>query len=259
MVRERRYHRRSSIKPLRLVLGGSVILALFTVFAAREIVEERFVAATPIRFIRVEGAFERLEPQQFEAAIRPYIQGSYLTTSLSELEAVANAVPWVGAVQVGRVWPDTLVFTVDELDPVARWGKGQLISASGEVFDRPVAKVDFEHLPRLQGPVGREKEVLSMQDQLNQQLSSISAHLVQLSLSERLAWTATLSNGLEITYGNQSPVEATERLLELLPHLQAQHQAEIRTVDLRYPRGFAISWKASSTSPPASVGPASRG
>lgn len=259
MARGRRYQRKSPIRLSWLLVGSIAVLASLMVYLGRDALVERFIAATPIRFVRIEGAFEGLEPQQFETAMRPELKGSYLTTSLTSLEEIAREVPWVGSVEVSRVWPDTLVFTIDELDPVARWGQNQLISATGEVFDRPVAKVDFDHLPRLQGPVGREKEVLVMQDQLNQQFSSMNTHLVRLSLSERLAWTASLSNGLEITFGNQSPVLAAERLLELLPHLQAQHHAEIKTVDLRYARGFAISWKASPSSTPVTVPPGGQG
>ena len=130
----------------------------------------------------------------------------------------------------------------------------ELISSTGKVFNRPASKVDFDHLPVLKGPVGREREVLAMQGQLDQKFAATGTRVVKLNLSERLAWTATLASGLEITYGNLSPAESTERLLELLPHLQEQHQAEIKTVDLRYPRGFAISWKAQpAVSPGAGV------
>lgn len=253
MARVRRYQRKSSIRPLRVVFGALMGLSVLAGFYERDAVIRAFDRATPIRYVRIEGAFEGLEPQQFETAIRPLVQGSFLTTSLSTLEAAAREVSWVGDVTVSRVWPDTLIFKVEELDPVARWGDRQLISSTGKVFNRPVSKVDFDHLPMLKGPVGRERDVLAMQGQLDQKFAATGTHVVKLSLSERLAWTATLASGLEITYGNLSPAESTERLLELLPHLQEQHQAEIKTVDLRYPRGFAISWKAQPASSPGAA------
>lgn len=251
MARVRRYQRKSNVRPFRVFLGVLMMLGVLGALHERDVAIRAFDRLTPIRHVRIEGLFEGLEPQQFEAAIRPMVQGSFLTTSLSSLEAAAREIPWVGGVTVSRVWPDTLVFSVEELDPVARWGDRQLISSTGKVFDRPVSKVDFDHLPTLKGPVGREAEVLAMQGQLNQQFAVTGTHVVKLNLSERLAWTATLASGLEITYGNLSPADSTARLLELLPHLQQQHQAEIKTVDLRYPRGFAISWKDQ----PAGVAP----
>ena len=254
MARVRRYQRKSSIRPFRVVLGALMGLSVLVAFYERDAAVRAFEKSTPIRFVRIEGAFEGLEPQQFETAIQPLVQGSFLTTSLAALETAAREVPWVGDVTVSRVWPDTLVFQVGELDPVARWGDRQLISSTGEVFNRPASKVDFDHLPVLKGPVGREREVLAMQGQLDQKFAATGTRVVKLNLSERLAWTATLASGLEITYGNVSPVESTERLLELLPHLQAQHQSEIKTVDLRYPRGFAISWKAQPAVTPAAAG-----
>lgn len=253
MARVRRYQRKSTVRPLRVLLFAMMGLAAIFGFYQRDAAVRAFERSTPIRYVRIEGAFEGLEPLQFEAAIRPLVGGSFLTTSLPALEAAAREVPWVGDVTVSRVWPDTLVFKVEELDPVARWGGRQLISSTGKIFNRPVSKVDFEHLPVLKGPLGREREVLAMQGQLDQKFAAAGTRVVKLGLSERLAWTATLESGLEITYGNLSPAESTERLLELLPHLQQQHQAEIRTVDLRYPRGFAISWKAQSAVSPVAA------
>ncbi len=244
MARMRRYQRKSTLRPFRVLMGAILVIGALGVVLERDFAINAFQRWTPIRYVRVEGAFEGLDPQQFEAAIRPEVKGSFLTTSLSALESVAREVPWVGGVTVSRVWPDTFVFTVEELDPVARWGDRQLISSTAKIFTRPASKVDFDHLPVLKGPVGREREVLAMQERLDQKFAAAGTRVVKLSLSERLAWTATLASGLEITYGNLSPAESTERLLELLPHLQEQHQAEIKTVDLRYPRGFAISWKS---------------
>jgi cell division protein FtsQ len=70
-----------------------------------------------------------------------------------------------------------------------------------------------------------------------------------LELSDRLAWTAGLSDGLEIVYGNSEPLPATERLLAWLPSLGEHRAGALRRLDLRYPRGFAVTFKPQLTVP----------
>jgi cell division protein FtsQ len=209
----------------------------------RDSLLSRFEGLTAIRQVRVEGTFDGLEPEIFAAAVRPGLQGSFFLLDLDALERRAREVPWVGQVEVRRVWPDTVVFSIEELEPIAQWGDQQLISANGEVFDRPDSSYDFLKMPWLHGPRGRENELLAMRQQLDERLSRQGLRVNRLLLSERLAWTASLSNGLQITYGNQPPLEATDRLIALLPALQRESDRPLSSVDLRYPRGFAVSFK----------------
>lgn len=247
MARAQRYPRRTH-RPLLRIASWCMFAGLIGFVAfQKELLVRAFEVATPVRHVRLEGNFDGLEPSQFEASIVPHVRGSFFLLRLEELESIASEVPWVGGVRVSRVWPDTLVFKVEELDPVARWGDRQLISSSGEIFERPVSRYDFDQLTVLKGPRGREKELLEMHQQLAAKFAEKGEHIDKLVLSERLAWTVRLGSGLEINYGNQPPLVATDRLFEFLPSLRAQNQSALRSIDLRYPRGFAVSFKPVST------------
>lgn len=242
MARTRRYQRKSRA-PLYRALGWAAFAGvLLTLGFYREPLIQRFEYQTRVKQVRIEGRFDGMEPKAFEAAVRPLISGSFYLLDLVELERLASEVSWVGRVRVSRVWPDTLVFSIEELEPVAQWGDHRLVSASGEVFDRPHSSYDFSKMVRLEGPRGRESELLQMQSQLDARLAREGLSVRRLSLSSRLAWTAVLSDGLEISFGSQPPLAATERLFSLLPALRSQSRSPLRTVDLRYPRGFAVSF-----------------
>jgi cell division protein FtsQ len=82
-----------------------------------------------------------------------------------------------------------------------------------------------------------------------------------LRISDRLAWTVILADGLEISIGNQDPLKALDRLLIILPGLGDQRLALLKKVDLRYPRGFAVTWKSQSVedaAPPSEQEPAKK-
>lgn len=212
-------------------------------YVQRDWVVAAFDQWTAVRYVRIEGPFDGIDPNQIEGVLRPVLKTSFLTLDLHTVETTMRSIPWVRAVKVSRVWPDTLVVDLEELQPYARWGHDRLVAVTGEVFDRPSSPVGFNSLVSLDGPLGREQEVITMQQQLEQRFAPSGDHLVALTLSGRLAWTATLESGLEVRYGSQNPMAATDRLLVLLPKIRESRDAMMASVDLRYPRGLAISWK----------------
>ncbi len=238
------------IPRLLVVMGLFLVIGLYVV---RDGVVVCFERLTPVRYVRIEGPFDGIEPGQIEGALQKVLHASFLTVDLQQVETVVRGVPWVRSVKVSRVWPDTLAVELEELQPYARWGHDRLVAATGEVFDRPSSHLGFDSLVLLDGPLGREQEVIAMQQQLEQRFAARGDHLVALALSGRLAWTATLQSGLEIRYGSQNPMAATDRLLSLLPKIAENRDQIMASVDLRYPRGLAISWK--SLPPADSKGP----
>jgi cell division protein FtsQ len=200
----------------------------------------------PIRHVRIEGAFANVEPEELEAVVMPLVRVNYITVDIESIERALIKVPWVMQARVTRIWPNTVQIDVMEQEPIARWGNDSLIGRDGKVFRVARGLGGFLHLPLLLGPEGREGEVLAMLEGLNQDFSPRNTHVTSLKLSGRLAWTATLSDGPEIAYGNQDPRQATLRLLSVLPGLGKERIEAIRTIDMRYPRGFAVTWKPGS-------------
>jgi cell division protein FtsQ len=151
------------------------------------------------------------------------------------------------------VLPDsgTVMVEVTEHNPVARWGSNSLISDNGVVFpaDRS-GDADYSGLPALQGPAGHEGEVLAMLKGLNEKFAKGRVAVVDLRLSDRLAWRAVLSDGLEVVYGNKDPLAATERMLSVLLRLAEYHPGTLKRLDFRYRSGFAVTFNPVVTAPP---------
>lgn len=208
----------------------------------------------PIGHVRVEGEFANLDPESLRKTLMPLVRHNYFLVDLEALEQATVGEPWVRAVRVSRVWPDTVVLEVQEHEPVARWGADRLMSESGVVFPKgPGTVSDFSALPVLEGPVGHEVEVLTMLRELNGKFAERATRVANLRLSDRLGWSAVLVDGLEIAYGSKNPLAATDRMLALLPRLREQRQGILHRIDLRYPSGFAVVWKP-EPGPPSAVG-----
>jgi cell division protein FtsQ len=194
----------------------------------------------PIRQVRVEGGLANLDPTEIRRILEPALRHSYLTVDLRLLESLIGRVAWIDHVQVTRQWPDTLVIVVSEREAVARWGTDGFLSNQGVVFKPDVRRSEFGGLPLLSGPDGHESDMLAMLNGLNAKLADRHLQIARLSLSGRLAWTAVMDDGLEIAYGKQDPLSATDRVLALLPRVGVGSLGSIHRLDLRYSSGFVM-------------------
>lgn len=236
--------------PIRLILSLIMIGVLGA--AASRIDWDRLKTALPIEYVRVEGPLWHLDEAEFRDALMSEVRLSYFMADLDGIEAAAKRFAWVDKAQAARIWPNTLVVRIDEQHPIARWGEDGLLNERGEPFT-PKDAATFTALPQLSGPPGQEKQVLGMMYALNAKLQARWLKIESLRLSKRLAWVARLDGGMEIVFGNQDPLVATDRLLALLPRLGEDRIAEIQKLDLRYPNGFSVVWKPEPQTPPESI------
>ncbi len=196
----------------------------------------------PVRYVRVEGGIENLDTGKLREVLAPAVAAGYFSLDIGEVEGAARSCPWVESVQVSRVWPDTLVVTIKEHVPVARWGEKAMLDARGERF-APDRVEGFETLPELSGPPGTEHYLLRTLAQLNDLLAPQGFKVATLEVSKRRAWTLRLKNGPDMFLGRREPVAAVEHFLSLVGKLGENRLAQLLRVDLRYPNGFAVVWR----------------
>lgn len=212
-----------------------------------------------LQAIRVEGDVSRNSESTIRANAAPRLAGSFLTLDLQQARAAFEAVPWVRHAVVQRVWPGKLAVRLEEHQPAALWlgtdGNDRLVNTHGEVFEANIGDVEDAGLPRLQGPEGSAVAMLTMLQRLAPVLGGRrDGDLVQLELSDRGSWRATLDKGAVIELGrgsNDAVIERTQRFVQTLPRVEARYQRPLETADLRHADGFAVRLKGVTTSEPA--------
>ena len=217
-----------------------------------------------IQAIRIEGDVSRNSESTIRANAAPRLAGSFLTLDLQQARDAFEAVPWVRHAVVQRVWPGKLAVRLEEHQPVALWlgtdGNDRLVNTHGEVFEANIGDVEDDSLPRLQGPDGSAPAMLAMMKRLGPVLGGRrDGDLVQLELSDRGSWRATLDKGAVIELGrgtDDAVIERTQRFVQTLPRVEARYQRPLETADLRHADGFAVRLKGVTTSEP--VPPARR-
>lgn len=175
------------------------------------------------------------------------IKGNFFSVDLDAVRMAFETVPWVRKAEVRREWPNRLVVSVEEHQPLGTWGEdGHLLSMKGEVFTANLAEAEVDgKLLEFDGPVGSERDVLTRYVELHEWLKPISLTPVAVQLSNRFSWSAKLDNGIMVRFGREYEAakmkDLVARLTQIYPQLATRFGKQIEGIDLRYPNGLALN------------------
>ena len=211
-----------------------------------------WVGAQPwfaLRNFEVKTPVAHVTEAQIRLVAERQVRGTFFTVDLEAVRESLEKLPWVREARVERRWPDTLVVSLTEHVPLARWNDDALVSAAGEVF----VAADSAKLPRLSGPEESSDEVIDAYRRHQAALQSTGMRISELRLSPRRAWRIRLDNGMQLALGREQTDARLARFVELYPRLFAAPPAPASAqdgaaavavvpaaVDLRYPDGFAV-------------------
>lgn len=206
-----------------------------------------------------EAQFQYVSPDVVRSAIAGRLKGNFFSMGLQQAREAFESAPWVRQVSVRRVWPNELHVDIEEQQPLAFWNENQMINTWGEVFtaNRAVLAEDMK-LPQFYGPEGSESLMVQRYAELGQWFERLGVEVEQLTLNNRYALQAQLSNGVTLMLGRDPGAETAdpqagvpgavpfgeriERFVRNWPQAVAQLQGKtVERVDLRYPDGFAIT------------------
>ena len=247
--------------------GGSFILARrITVLAlallAALLVADRLYdpALFPIHKVEVRGRFHQVDGAQLEAVVKQSLTGNYFSLDLAAIEARIVQLPWVFSASVRRRWPDTLVVEVVEVQPVAKWGQDQWFNATGDLVERRAAPGERD-LPLLFAPAEHRQAVWRAFRDWSRLFAGHGLSLEQLRLDPRGLWhmevsrlplspeavSATRQHSVAVIVERENAEARVRRFVEALRRDLLEAFAAMRSVDLRYPNGFAVGWQVASS------------
>lgn len=204
------------------------------------------VGSVPVSRVVFTGNLQHVDRQEMVAKVQPLLVGAgFMTVDIAAIRAALREIPWIASASVARSWPDQLVISVTEQDPIARWGDVGLLSRSGEVF-RPQPLGEVGELPALFGPDALAKEVVSHYAGLSELLGSQGLKLASLGTDERGSWRAELQGGVSLRLGSGDLLKKTRRFLRIYRDDLAPQFDRVHYVDLRYSNGLAVGWKQES-------------
>jgi cell division protein FtsQ len=203
-----------------------------------------------LKVIRIEAAegteLRRVSRSTVRGTAVPRIKGNFFTANLDAVRLAFEAVPWVRKAAIRREWPNQLIVTIEEHEPLGTWGgEGRLLSVKGDVFTANLAEAEEDgELPEFGGPEGSEKEVVARYREFNDWFAPVKLAPESVQLSGRYAWTIKMDNGMTVELGREQSKttlkDRVDRLVGIYPQLAARLQDGIESVDMRYPNGMAL-------------------
>ncbi|MFV2059812.1 MAG: cell division protein FtsQ/DivIB [Gammaproteobacteria bacterium] len=200
-----------------------------------------FDAILPIKKIRAQGEFINVTEKMILDAISDDVNGGYLRVNVHGLKLKIEELAWVKEAAVRRVWPDSVVVTIKEQTAYAFWKNNGLLNEQGEYFE-PV-NITALKLPVLMGPENIKEKVMTVYQELEDQLNKVELSVSEFKLDDRRAIYLQLSNDIKISLGRN---EYRKRLMRFITAYKIdlkKYSNKIDYVDMRYTNGFSIKWK----------------
>lgn len=231
----------------RLASLGFVLILMLLLWAGLHDMPQ-----SPVRFVGVEGQLSHVKADEVLARVRPVSGAGFLQLNLDEVRASVETLPWVAYARVERQWPARLQIKVWERTAYARWGESSLVDTGGRRYSPPVAQFPAG-LPLLEGPEGREYEVMDAYSKFSNALADTPFAIAALRMDVRGEWTATTRSGLELRLGRDLPVLKADLIRTDISSALAHRLQEVLYVDLRYTNGFSVGWKPVTATPTVGV------
>ena len=236
--KDRQAENRAVARFLMTGVGSLTVLAI----VVWGVLEFQSTQTLPIKNVEVKSEFIRISEKQVQEIVAQNDLGGFFDTDVDSITASMRQLPWLEAVTVRRVWPDTLQLEIRERKAIAYWNKSALLTVDGSVFSSDVQSYP-KGLPHLSGPDGTEKNVLKNYITLNAELNTLNLNINELELDTRRAWVARLDDGTVLDLGRKKIGSRMQRFIGIYADYIVTQKNNIDVVDLRYTNGFAVRWK----------------
>lgn len=184
----------------------------------------------PLRFV---------DKQKLFVAMKPYLKGSSFYVDLDKAQEEARKFTWVSDVKIERTAFDTIMVTVKEHEPIARWMQGGsvagLVDSDGNIFQAPYDAP----LPEFDGAAKDQPLMVSQYKSFSTELQPLRLQILRLQYTPRSSWSMMLNNGIELRLGKQEVNTRMNRFVSAWQHSLREKALQLDYVDMRYPDGFA--------------------
>lgn len=221
----------------RVTWVGAIVLSI--IFAFNQIDLSSYF---PIRTVKVYGA-DRIDRQEVQDLLLPMVNKGFFSINVEYIRDRLLQIPWVSDLYVRRVWPDQVEISVVERKAVAAWNNVSLLSEAGDLFF-PKSETYPIHIPQLIGPPGQQIIMLQYFKDINRLLLPLHAKISTLELTSYFTWKLRLDNGMILQMGHKDILTRLDHFVKVYPKIVGSRVADVDYVDLRYPNGVAVRWKA---------------
>ncbi|TQV75284.1 FtsQ-type POTRA domain-containing protein [Aliikangiella marina] len=201
----------------------------------------------PVKQVMVENDLRYVKESDLAKFVMSQDVKGMLAIDIKQLQSKAVEIDWVKGVEVRKVWPDQLLFSVSELQPVAVVDGG-ILTREGTKIAKDDREWLFSSLPNLSiastDKVTNQDYLKVWQEfkQIKRQLELLALNLDALKVDEVKNWHLSFDNGLQMNLGRKDRAERIARLVKV--YASIKEVKRIKNIDLRYHNGISVEWLA---------------
>lgn len=199
-------------------------------------------ATLPVREVKVQGRFVHLDQVMLGRALNGDFSAGFLGTDVERIRHDVQALPWVAAATARRQWPDTIIVTIEEQQPVAIWQDEGLINGKGEIF-YPAGGTFPKGLPVFRGSKDESRLIVQTWREALPVFEQLGHTIVRLELDRRHVLRIVLDDGVEVIAGRERIRQRLVRFAGLYRQVLHGRVGDVERIDLRYANGIAVRWK----------------
>ena len=226
-------------KPFKLRILGYLnkltYLFVFLLFAGLIYVIDSSDLFEPKISWEIDGSLTT-ETSQYDRLIEPLLNNKYLI-DLSQLKEKVEQHPWISGAEVSRLFWNKIRIAVVRHEVAMRWGSEGYISTQGVLF-KPNLSIDS----------GAPIAIVS-EDQIGQfyvdflNYQSILGPLIIKQFERSLIDELTLEPNMKVILGYQQQSKRLKVFMKAYDQLKRSSKIRERGIfDMRYPKGFALSY-----------------
>lgn len=200
----------------------------------------------PVKLIKIQGSFSHISQQTLHQIVLPFSQTGFFHFDTQKLSDRLLQLPWIATVKIKQKWPDTIIISLTEQTPIARFNNNKtLLNNQGDLFNlNTLDESNIMHLPLFIGPEAQRKQMLASYLSMNRIFSNLSLSVTTLVLNAQQLWKVRLNNGLIIFIGRIDPLARLQRFSKIYSLIIGNNQnTPINYVDLRYAHGVVVNRK----------------
>lgn len=205
----------------------------------------------PVKQVVLSNQTEYVKQQDLVKFIQQQSIKGMLAIDLQKLQEEAKKINWVKSVEVRKVWPDKLIFSIEESIPLVRFNDF-VLTQQGHFIKPEKKDLKLDFLARVKyvddSKNMSEHEATFIWKEfktMKRKLEVVKLELENLNIDQSKNWHLMLANGVELNLGRQQRLERVERLIEVYSLIENKQQ--ISKIDLRYHNGLAVKWQQQQT------------
>ncbi|MEA3405130.1 MAG: FtsQ-type POTRA domain-containing protein [Pseudomonadota bacterium] len=216
-------------------LAGLVVISLLAWFLLRQ----EMASDRPIQQVKLTSELKQLSQEEIDQVLSAYVGVSFWEVELNQIQSDLTRLDWVSQAVVKRSWPDQLIISIEEQNPVARWSDNGLINHKGEVFF-PSSVAEFENFVRLDGELLDSSKILAKLAEFQAILNQLEWPVSQLVESPEGGWQVQIMDGPVLLIAKEQDLSQLTRFVRAYEHLKDGLRKSAQVYDLRYSNGFSI-------------------